>query len=50
MIISKFIWIQKITSDNQINDIRGILANPTVDKEYVKNWCAKLKLFTFHLI
>jgi hypothetical protein len=50
LIISKIEWIQQIQSDKQINDIINLLAYPSVDKDYIKNWCNNLSLNTFNLI
>lgn len=50
LIISKIEWIQKIKSDKQIDDIKNLIAIPNIDKEYIKNWCNKLKLNSFNLI
>lgn len=50
LILSKLIWIQKSQSDTQINDIRSLLRNTSIDKNYILAWCKKLKIFTFNLI
>ena len=50
LIISKIIWIQQLTSEKQINDIKNLLAIPGIDKEYVVRWCRELKLNTYNLI
>lgn len=50
LIISKLIWIQVLTSEIQINDIKDLLANPEVNIHYVKDWCKKLELKTFNLL
>jgi hypothetical protein len=49
LIISKLIWTQELQSNRQLEDIKNLLANPSVDKEYLLFWCKKLKLNTFHL-
>ncbi|MBI4648698.1 MAG: hypothetical protein HY738_19465 [Bacteroidia bacterium] len=50
LIVSKIFWIQSLYSDRQINDIKNLLTVPDLDKEYIKNWCGRLKLNTFELI
>ncbi len=50
LIISKLQWIQDIQSDTQLNDIKNLLENPIVDKEYLTEWIKKLNLDTFNLI
>ena len=49
LIISKLIWIQELQSERQINDIRSLLENETVDHIYVQHWCNKLDLQTFNI-
>ena len=48
--ISKFEWIQQLKSEKQILDIKNLLANPEIDKKYIKNWCNKLNLNTFNIL
>lgn len=36
-------------SERQINDVKNLLENPTIDKEYVRHWIAYLGLKTFDL-
>jgi len=48
--ISKIIWIQKLKSDKQINDINNLLSIPGIDTEYIIYWCRELRLNTFKLI
>jgi len=50
LVISKIEWIQQLQSDRQTGDIKNLLAMPTIDREYISNWCRKLNLKTFHLI
>ncbi|MCU0350718.1 MAG: hypothetical protein MUF43_07810 [Flavobacterium sp.] len=49
LIISKLIWTQELQSNRQLEDIKNLLDNPSVDREYLKLWCKKLNLNTFHL-
>lgn len=49
LIISKLIWIQELQSEKQIEDIKNLLENPSVDKAYLHHWISKLKLTTFNL-
>ncbi len=48
--ISKIEWIQQIQSDKQIRDIKNLLANSEIDKQYIEKWCKKLNLKTFNLL
>jgi hypothetical protein len=50
LIISKIDWIQQLKSDKQIVDIKNLLAIPKLDRNYIVNWCKKLKLNTYDLI
>jgi len=50
LIISKIEWIQKIQSEKQLNDIVNLLAYPSIDKDYINEWCNNLNLNTFNLI
>lgn len=50
LIISKIEWIQQLHSDKQSNDISMLLNTRGIDREYITNWCNKLKLNTFGLI
>jgi hypothetical protein len=50
LVIAKIQWIQVLQSDTQINDIKNLLRNPILDKEYVKKWCEKMDLKTFNLL
>lgn len=50
LVLSKIQWIQILQSDTQINDIRNLLKNPILDKEYVKHWCSEMDLKTFNLL
>jgi len=49
LVISKIEWIQQLKSDRQISDIENLLSIPAIDKNYVIDWCNKLKLNTFDL-
>ena len=48
LIISKIIWIQTYVSDTQMNDIRSLLRNDSIDKVYITDWCNKLRISTFN--
>lgn len=48
--ISKIEWIQQYQSDKQINDIKNLLANPEIDRNYIAKWCNQLGLKTFNLL
>jgi len=50
LIIAKIKWIQEFQSDKQTQDIRNLLANPSIDKQYIKEWCKELDLKTFELL
>ncbi len=50
LVISKIEWIQTYQSDKHIEDIKSLMANPEIDKDYVNDWCKKLNLKTFNLI
>jgi len=50
LIISKLKWIQVLTSEMHINDLKNLLANPEVDIQYIKDWSKQLKLKTFNLL
>ncbi|HEU5291520.1 MAG TPA: nucleotidyl transferase AbiEii/AbiGii toxin family protein [Cyclobacteriaceae bacterium] len=50
LIISKLIWIQELQSGRQMEDIKMLLANQTVDRVYIKKWINDLGLTTFDLI
>jgi hypothetical protein len=49
LVISKLNWIQELQSDTQIQDIKNLLANPTLDIIYINNWCKELGLNKFKL-
>lgn len=49
LIISKLVWIQELYSDRQMDDIKNLLKNSDIDKDYIKNWCSNLELNTFQL-
>ncbi len=50
LVLSKIQWIQVLQSDTQINDIKNLLKNPILDKDYVKQWCKEMNLKTFNLL
>jgi hypothetical protein len=50
LIISKLNWIQQIQSDMQIGDIRSLLENASIDKDYLIKWVNRLSLNTFDLL
>ena len=50
LILSKLIWIQQLQSEKQIEDIKNLLENKTIDLTYVKKWINELDLETFNLI
>ena len=49
LIISKIEWIQQLQSEKQIEDIKTLLLNPLLDKDYLVKWCDQLHLNTFDL-
>lgn len=50
LIISKIIWIQKLESEKQMNDIKMLLGLKYLDFEYIRNWIQKLSLNTYNLV
>jgi hypothetical protein len=50
LIISKLIWIQDIQSDKQIDDIRNLMQNLTLDIPYIRKWIKELDLKTFGIV
>jgi hypothetical protein len=50
LVISKLEWIQHIQSEKQMNDIENLLSMKQIDKNYIIDWCKKLRLKTFNLI
>lgn len=50
LIISKLIWIQDYESEKQINDIKNLLENPSIDFDYIQKWTNELNLKTFNLL
>lgn len=50
LILSKLIWIQQLQSEKQIEDIKNLLENETIDLSYIKKWIEELDLETFGLI
>lgn len=49
LILSKLIWIQKIQSDRQKEDVKSLLENK-VDRAYLDKWIHELKLNTFEIL
>ena len=49
LILSKIEWIQKLSSDKQMNDIQNLLTMPDLDKNYLLTWAKALNLKTFNL-
>jgi hypothetical protein len=47
--LSKFLWIQQLKSEKQMDDIKNLLTNPSLDKAYLSKWCAELGLKTYNL-
>ncbi len=50
LILAKLLWIQQLQSDRQINDIKMLLYNKSIDIQYINNWIKQLKINTFNLI
>lgn len=50
LVISKIIWIQDIQSERQINDIKSLLENDKINRDYLLKWIKELNLNTFNLI
>jgi len=50
LIISKLIWIQQLQSERQMNDIRSLWKNPSVDRAYVREWVKNFGMNTFNLL
>ncbi len=50
LILSKLIWIQQLQSEKQIEDIKNLLENKTIDLTYVRKWIHELDIETFNLI
>jgi hypothetical protein len=50
LLLSKLIWIQQIQSGLQIEDIKSLWKINNLDKNYIHQWIATLKLNTFDLI
>jgi hypothetical protein len=49
LIIAKLRWIQTLQSERQIEDIKNLLLNPTIDKDYLSKWITELHLDTFSI-
>jgi hypothetical protein len=50
LIIAKLMWIQQLQSEKQMDDIRNLLENPDIDKDYLTSWIGKLKINTFSIL
>jgi hypothetical protein len=50
LILSKIIWIQEYQSERQMEDVRNLLRNESVDIVYIKDWANKLSVNLFNLI
>jgi hypothetical protein len=50
LILAKLIWIQQVQSEIQMNDIRNLMQNETIDMDYLKIWTYRLHLDTFNLM
>lgn len=50
LILSKLIWIQEIQSEKQIEDIKNLLENVTLDFIYIRKWIDEMQLKTYKLI
>lgn len=50
LLLSKLIWIQELQSAIQKEDIKNLIAFPTLDTSYIDFWIDKLNLNTFGLI
>lgn len=50
LIIAKLLWIQKLFSQQQLDDIKNIIHDcPNLDVRYVKEWIRTLQLNDFRL-
>ena len=49
LILSKLIWIQDYQMAVQMEDIKTILSNDSIDFDYISTWIEKLDLKTFDL-
>ncbi len=50
LLLSKIIWIQKIQSGVQMEDIKLLSQVEGLDWSYINNWIKELKLKTFNLL
>jgi len=50
LLLSKIIWIQKLHSHLQIEDIKALQSIPGLDWKYINHWIEDLKLNTFNLV
>lgn len=49
LIIAKLKWIQQLYSERQYTDVKNLLPNQTIDRDYLLLWINKLRLNTFNL-
>ncbi len=50
LIIAKLRWIQELYSDRQAEDIRQLLPNSILDRQYVEFWTKKLALNLYDIL
>jgi hypothetical protein len=50
LIIAKFRWIQDLISERQLEDIKNLLLNTSLDRDYLKYWLKELNLKTYEII
>jgi hypothetical protein len=50
LILSKLIWIQDYQFSQQLVDIEQLVADNSLDKDYLSHWTGQLKLNTFNLL
>jgi hypothetical protein len=50
LVISKLIWIQDIQSEKQMEDIRNLMENLSLDTLYIQKWIKELNLKTFDIL
>lgn len=49
LVLSKLIWIQQLQSGRQMEDIKSVARNPSLDWNYIRHWINRLSLITFDL-
>ena len=49
LILAKLKWIQQLYSERQFEDVKNLLMNDAVDRDYLNFWKTKLNLNTFNL-